>query len=106
MQNCSNNSNKIKRDNKKNRDQINILKNKLSNINDEKIVFGNNKKKKLSRAELIKKKNLQENSKLIKGEINELKSNLIKDDNKKNKRVKRRRPSSKKRKKLSAKKRK
>jgi hypothetical protein len=106
MQNCSNNSNKIKRDNKKNRDQINILKNKLSNINDMKNIMYNNNNKKFSRADLIKKKNFEENSKLIKGEINELKSNLIKDDNKKNKRVKRRRPSSKKRKKLSAKKRK
>ena len=106
MSNTSRKTNKIKKHNKKNQNQINILKSKLTNINGKKIELSNNKKKKLSRADLIKKKNLQDNSRLIKGEIKELKSNLVKDDNGKNKRLNGRRPSSKNRKKLSANKRK
>ena len=102
----SKNINKIKKNNNKNQNQINILKSKLTNINGKKSKLSNNKKKKLSRADLIKKKNLQDNSRVIKGEIKELKSNLVKDDNGKNKRLNKRlngrRPSSKNRKKLSA----
>lgn len=111
------NKNKIKRENRKNMIKINFLKNKLIGINNNKIVFSN-KKKKLSRADLIRKKKNQENSKFVNKEIKELKSNLIKDDNKNKKgmfyptfkgKIKRRRkhrPSSMKRKKLLAKKKK
>jgi len=102
MQNNSRNTNKIKKHNKKKKSQINILKSKLNNINDKKDLINNTRK--LSKAGLIKKKNFCENSKLIKKEINNLKSSVIKDKKRKTKNG--HRPSSKNRKKLSATKRK
>ena len=96
MMNNSRKTNKIKKHNKKKESQINILKSKLNNINNNKKLI--NSTRKLSKADLIKKKNLSKNSKLIKKEINGLKSSVIKDRRIKNKH----RPSSMNRKKLSA----
>ena len=103
MSNKSRKTNKIKKHNKK-ESQINILKSKLNNINNKKNSI--NSTRKLSKADLIKRSNLGKDCKLIKKEINNLKSSLIKDDIKKRKGIKTYRPSSKTRKKLSAAKRK
>ena len=105
MSNKSRKTNKIKKHNKKKESQINILKSKLNNINNKKNSI--NSTRKLSKADLIKRSNLGKDCKLIKKEINNLKSSLIKDDiKKKRKGIKTYRPSSKTRKKLSATKRK